>query len=536
MSYNLSANWDLYQKLQSEDFRKSMEDIQKSINPNFAGFMSPSSQGTAGDFWAITPEDLDPLLSTLDFRAEHLGLLDFLPKQDAAQTVVQYPRLISHGDPWMDAATAEGEIAVADQTVLGRGSPAQGSVSIKQYSQVRSITDVLAHTQLGNYAKVPREPLQFTTQEAMLALMRLQERDAFFGMGMGGTGGSMAPLAGNSIAPAPFQISGLVPQLMANGAFDNLDGSQLTMERLENQVRDLQAAPFYGQPTDILVTPDIFSSLSRQQDAMMRREPKGGDVIYGFGDDGLKVKVGSSILTVKPYIFLDDRAIPPPLADRGATAEKPAVAAYANQNAKMQVATSATSKFGAADAGFYAYGVVTQGPGGMRKVSIVPNSGVQNGIQGDSFVQVAAGQKVSFSVSADGANQTKYVRVFRTKAFATAADLKTACGMVADGDSPSNTGWKQFQYLCGWAAQDGSGAAAAVAVVDDNLERTNCGKAMILRRDPASVCLYRLINLMRLPLARVNASQPFMLLTAIGLALKIPEQARLLTNCAPPAV
>src|SRR3989304_3120448 len=107
------------------------------------------------------------------------------------------------------------------------------------------------------------------------------------------------------------KIDGVVTQLKTAGQYENLDGEQLTMELLEERVRDLQAAPNFGMPTHIFVVPKVYTALTKQQIAMARREMNGEGITYGFPNGALKILVGESILSVVPLIFLADRAILP---------------------------------------------------------------------------------------------------------------------------------------------------------------------------------------------------------------------------------
>lgn len=453
-------------------------EIKKALDPASAGFQTPTAFGSAGQFSPLVAEDLDQLVSQIDFKAQHLAFFAWLPKAEAKQTVVQYVRWLSHGSVHIDHATVEGELSVANASAVERGK-----VEIKQYIETRSVTDV-ANAQLNTVggAVVPSEPLATQTQEAMLSLHRGLERDCLFG---------------NS-AVAEAKIDGVIPQLITAGQYENLDGAQVTMELLEERVRDKQAAPYYGMPTDIFVTPKVYTGLTKQQIAMARREMNAEGITYGFKNGGLQIIVGETVLKVMPLIFLDDRAVRPVTVgmDNGTTV---APITYNQQ----PTAGAGTGFFGAADAGDYKYSIMAFNANGFSEF-VESNA-----------VTVAAGDTVELKI--DNVAAHKYYKIFRTPV-----------NTVMAGTALLRA--KQYQYLTTIKK-----TAGVVTWVDDNSERTNAYKTLILRQDPAQICLYQLIKMMRIPLARTKAVQPFYLITAVGLALKVPEQNWLMTNCGAPA-
>jgi len=461
------------------------ETIRKSLETGTvtAGVQTPTTFGSAGQLSPLVNEDLDKLVSQIDFKAQHLAFFAWLPKADATQTIVQYVRWLSHGSAHIDNATMEGELAVQNVSSLARGS-----VQIKQYIETRGITDI-GNAQMNTVggSVVPTEPLVMQTQEGMLTLHRSLERDSLYG----------------DAAVAEAKIDGVVTQLKTAGQYENLDGEQLTMELLEERVRDLQAAPNFGMPTHIFVVPKVYTALTKQQIAMARREMNGEGITYGFPNGALKILVGESILSVVPLIFLDDRAI---LPVSSAMNNGTALAVVAiNQQPAVTGAPVSGSLFGPADLGSYEYAVMAFGPNGFTKWTQLTTQSMT--VEGDSL---------TMKFTNDAAYT--YYKVFRTP-------VNTVLTGVEATDI------KKYQLI----ATIKNAGGGTTTFVDLNAERTGCYKTLILRQDPAEICLYQLIKLMRIPLARVKAVQPFYLITAVGLALKVPEHNWLMTNCAAPA-
>lgn len=471
-----------------EGFAGEYEALVKSLNDNTAtaGFQTPlvpaDGSGVSSDapYSPLIPQALDDLVGNLDFRPEHLKFWDWLPKKDAAQTVVDWATIVSNGDPWLDCAQAEGEVSSNDTSTSKKGS-----TRIKSYTQRREITDIANAVVLGKFAGVSTSQLEQLTKQGMLAMFKALEVDALFA---------------NSTAQQ-FKIDGVINQLKNASQYTNLDGSVVTMEYLEGLLRNLTSAPYYARPTHCFVPPKVYTTLSKQQNGMLIRKPDGQAVTYGFDDGNLQVTVGGTVLKIEELKFLDERgALPMPTSSQQAGKTVIAIPAFA----VAAPGADAASKFAAGDAGTYHYASIVVGKDGSYAVSNYSGAAV-------SRAAVAA-QSSLCTLTGDASYAGGYWVLCRTAKGAGA-------GSAADQT--------KFEIIARVAIP----GAANVTFTDQNLIRNNCGRVLILRQDPEEIVCYKLISMFRKPLAQTGMTQPFALFTAVGLQVKVPEHQWLLENC-----
>jgi hypothetical protein len=493
---NLDTLYSDYARAQAypESYKSGLEEeIRKSIGGNvaIAGYQTAAQADAASEFSPLVPEALDDIIGQVDFRAEQLEFFDWLPKKDTKNTVTTWMKTVENGDPWLERALSEGLISVNDN-----GRNTRGSTKIKSYVETRELTDIQNAVPLAgggaNGVGVPSSALAFQTTKGMLALHRALERDSMFG----------------DATNNPNKIDGVQTQLKAAGQFTNMDGAQVTMEYLEDLVRTLQSAPYYGRPTDILVSPKIYTSLTKQQIAFGRRAMDGSSVTYGFDEKGgLVVLAGNQRIPVKPLVFQDNQADAPPAF--GTVKENTAIGApapaYPTIAAGFGSAASAVSYFGAGDVGVYYYHVVAYSDAGAY--STMALTAGANALT----ITSVAGQKNTFTIDNPTGATVLYYHIFRSRKGASAADGKDV---------------KKLQFLFTVAKTVGG----ATVVNDINEVRNDSGSVMVLRRDPEEIVMYQLIKLFRKPLAQTRMSQPFALFTACGLQVKVPEHQWLLTN------
>lgn len=469
------------------------EEIRKSIGGQvaIAGAQTMQAADPASEFSPLIPEALDEAVGQVDFRAKHLEFFDWLPKKDTKNTVTTWMKTVENGDPWIERAMSEGLISVNDN---GRND--RGSTRIKSYVETRELTDIQNAVPLGgNSAGVPTAALAFQTDKGMLSLLRALERDAMFGAGY---------------AAAVNKLDGIQPQLIRAGQYTNMNGSQVTMEQLEDQVRTLQSAPYYADPDTIFVDPKTWTSLSKQQVAMGRRAPDGSPVTYGFNqDNGLVVYAGNKKIPVKSLTFQNNQADAPPAfsgvkQNLAIGAEAPAIPTIGTGLGGVEgdvipgAFVDAASKFAAGDVGAYGYYVLAYS-----------DTGAYKGIAAALSITAEAGKSNKFKIKdPTSGGTTMYYHIFRTAAGA------------------DQTNIKNFSYMTTVLKTDGD----LTLVVDQNLVRNNTGSVMFLKQDVEEIALYQLIKMFRTPLAKTRMTQPFALFTACGLQVKVPEHQWLYTN------
>jgi hypothetical protein len=460
------------------------EEIRKSIGGNVAIADYQTMQGASGaagaEFSPLIPEALDPVVGQVDFKAQHLEFFDWLPKQDVKNTLVTFMKTVENGNRWIPRALMEGAISINNQSRNSRSS-----TRIKSYVETRELSDIQNAIPLaGGISGVPSAALAYQTTKGMLSLHRILEADALFGSGYDGNVNA---------------LDGIQPQLIRAGQSENFDGAQVTMEYLEDRVRTMQSAPYYGDPTHIKVTPKVFTSLSKQQLAMGRRPMDGSGVKYGFNEKGgLVIKAGNREIPVEPMTFQDNQADAPP--EFHTSLQNAAIDALAPPAPTLDAPASSvagTGFFGAGDAGDYWYSVVACTEAGAYTV-----------IDAKFKCTAVAGQVNFFEIAHNATNPPAYYLIFRTAKGASGLDVK------------------QYHYI---------GTVAKVAglktpFTDAHTVRSQTGSVMILRQDPEEIVLYQLIKLFRKPLAQNRMTNPFALFTACGLQVKVPEHQWLITN------
>lgn len=467
--------------------KQTTDDMLKAVGQVEAGYQTPlvgadgSGTSTTHAYSPLVPQALDPLVGQLDFRASHLAFFDWLPKQDVKNTVYDWGVVVSNGDPWLDGAMPEGALGGNDV-----GSTKKGSTKIKSYTKRHEITDIAANVTLMNTSQpmVSTSQMEMLTKQGMLAMHRNLEVDALHA----------------KASAQIYKMDGVISQLKAANQVDNLDGATISMEYLEEKIRDLTSAPYYARPTHIFVPPKIYTDLSHQQNPMLRRNPDGKPVLYGFGAGGLKVEVGDTVCVVQELKFLDEKnAMIAPASSAKAGPSKTTIPTPALTVAAAGV--DAASKFAAGDVGTYKYAVAVFAPDGSYSMSNYTGAAVT----GTS----AAGSSNLLTITANAAFDGGYAVLFR-------------CAKGVTGTQ------KNFEVIGRVAMIDA--ATSDTTFTDQNLVRNNSCKVLILRQDPEEVVLYQLIKLLRTPLAKTAMSQPFALFTACGLQVKVPEHQWLLEN------
>lgn len=470
-----------YEAFLAEDFQKSLANDTAT-----AGFQTPLAAASGTPFSPLVPQDLDALVGALDFRAEHLAFWDWLPKATAKNTVVDWAAVVTNGDPFLDGALAEGELGGNDTSTTKKGS-----CKIRSYSNRREITDIAQTVALMNSPTplVSTSQLEMLTRLGMLQLHKNLEIDALF--------------AKNSAQVN--KLDGVISQLEAANQYDNLNGATVSLEYFEDKIRDLTSAPYYARPTHIFVAPKVFTNLSKQQNAYLRREPNGKPVLIGFQDNGLKVTVGGTEVVVEQLKFLDQKgALPAPEAAAYKIAKSTDMADPAI--ALALGAPGSAPLFEAGDVGEYHYGVMVVGADGSYKMSNYSGA-VKN-------ITAVAGKSIVLTLTKQTTYAGGYAFIFRT--------AKSTAGVALAADAQKAS----FEIIGRVAIS----ANNDTVFTDLNTVRNNTSNVLILRKDPEEIVLYQLIKMFRKPLAPLAMSNPFALFTACGLQVKVPEHQWLLKN------
>lgn len=292
-------------------------------------------------------------------------------------------------------------------------------------------------------------------------------------------------------AMSNVQFDGLQKQI-TDGAPDaniiDMRGSPLTGEYVNFATGIVKGAPNYGLATDLYMPLEVFTDLADDVAPHARYQipPQG----YQQGIAGLPVKGWHSqngVIRFQDDVFLSMGGVPNAAA-LGAAATRPGTP---TQNAALAAAGTGSS-FTAADAGDYRYRVVACNRFGK---SIPVNM--------TGAITVAAGQSVTFSID-DGTPVEEYYEIYRSS---------------RNGGFTSAT----FQMR---VARTG----ATTIITDDNSWIPGTGIAFLVQQNREYFLWNRLLKFMKVPLARIDTSDRFMLLLFGNLLVHAPQKSAMFIN------
>lgn len=440
------------------------------------GYQSaPGMDGTA-EFSPLFTQSIDHVLAdATTFSEEDYVMWDLIPKDQAKQTLHEIRTRVSHGNRFIDHSSAEGEAGINDVSTFSASS-----VQIKFWTARRELTNVAANMP-SQGVLVNGGLLADQTKEAMLMLMRTLEIDTMWG----------------DSTLSDLKTDGLITQIEAAGQYQDLEGEQLSFDRIERKIAELSNVDVGAKPTHLFVTNDVWHDLSLQAQDGAGRFQKDGEITgrnFTFGSTGLQVFTHNSKrrIKVEPVPFLDiqkvygspfkvgtsstvlDRVDPESIA--------PGAVVIGTQ---PTASTDASSKFKAADAGTYKYYIMGVNEGGLTAPV------------GTNTVSVVAG-KIVTTVITQPVIAARYYMVFRSDLTGAAATAK---------------------YLFSVAAN----LSGDTTIIDRNLERRGTSRVLLANMaDTKELAFYRLLPLARVPLAQVKLKIPFVLFMSGAVKVKVP--------------
>lgn len=457
------------------------DNLRKSQVATTMGYQTGAvvSGGSNGDVSPLLPQSIDPTLASLTMDQNDLVFWKALPKGTASQTLHEYSRRTRHGSITQDHNVAEGGAGNNSTSKYDRKS-----VQIKFWSVRREITDIAAGlTGLAPASNILTEH----TNEASFDLLRSIEMDCLFG-------------DTDLLSTKP---DGVIKQILAQHSadtptYEDLGGSQLTMERLSYQLRKLaqpnkQRGSIY--PTVLMTTYAVWNDLERQEQAGGRYD-KTKDREFVYGAEALFVRGPKGRVPIIAVPFLDDQAIiglPDASSLDPDAGTAPATPTAGGGGAGISAA--AGGSFTAADAGTYYYKVVAHNSKGY---SAPYTSAAQ---------VVTAGQKVLIKLDIPGTNVPDYYRVYRSPKGGVAAD----CTYLFSIKKTENAG--------------------LIEIVDTNATRPNTGRVMFMTMDEQHLQFYKLLPMARIPLAKISLTTPFAIFMSGAPAVKLPEKFFIMKNC-----
>lgn len=460
-----------------EDLIKMNEVLRKST----AGYQTAAgtSGGTAGELSPLIPQSIENVLSTATYGMSELALWNKIPKTSVTQTLHEYAVVKDWGMD-LDPFISEGGGSEAD-FATNNAQYERKSIKIKYMAERRQISDVASLVGLigDNRQAIAQETLSGT-----MSLMRKVERQLWHGS--------------EALNAAGFD--GICKQIKDNAPKNvyDLAGKAPTPLLLQEILGEVYSAPNYGRPDTIYVEPRIHAELIKQSvesgrhDQFMVQQASNG-LTFGASQLSIMAPYGAVPIVAAPFLHYCSNM--PSVGSGGSAPSAPTFAV------NPAAANNASSKFAAADAGDYIYGVVAVNSLGISSPLVRQNAGV------DVAVTVGAGQSVSFTIT--GVAGVKYYRIFRS--------LKNGARNTAQliKEIPANGG-------------------ANLVVTDHNDgadgSKYNSSKIVFAQHDPTIFEFARLLDFLRRPLAEVATVKPFLLMLFGSPIVKVPSKMFMIEN------
>jgi hypothetical protein len=425
-----------------------LEELNKALGTGTEG----EAYGNYNDMSALRPQSLEGTLKVVTAQEQHIKLWKEVAKKQAFNTVEEFNVLDSYGGNSSPFFVEGGLPNEEDSNYIRQ------SQMVKFLGTTRVITHpaTLVRNTVGDI--VQRE-----TTNGTLWLLQQLERALFF------ANSSLDPLAFDGIET---QITNFVKDKpYANQHVIDMRGKPLD----ENLLEDLSTivADNFGSPQlKLWTTNQVIKDVSKlligtggRQRLMM---PSTSEIMLGAPVRGYSANSGDILF--QGDIFLKPDNAPKAVSQKGA----PAVPTTDGVATSIQASADATSLM---DAGTYYYFVSAK------------NSNGESTPKALGSVAVTEGQKVAIEIN-------------RVTSDPVAKSYKVFRGATSDVTKA---------LLC-FEVKD-AGAGTTQVIEDKNLDIPGTHKAFLLDMDgEQSFCFKQLAPLMKLPLARISASERFMIL------------------------
>jgi len=468
MSYGTFVGTSDYDGI--EGFGSASAEEMQNLNKALRSGQERNAPGAvvAGDGFTLKPESLDRTLKNVTYRMEHIQFWKFLDKTPAYNTVEEYSRLREYGNG-VAAFIEEGELPAEDDATYSR----EFNI-VKYMGTTRRITHVMQTVRTHIGSAVAQETVNGT-----MWLLRQVEKALFY--------------ADSNLVPAEFD--GLFAQLEAQSPnVVDMRGKPLNQDVIEEAAHVIRASPNYGIPTDLWMADGVYSDLARLFYPTQRSEipvpAGGGDGYVGFAVKGMRTQAGP--IRFQPDVFIEPGRAPI-AAGVGDIAKRPGVPTI-GVGAAGAPGGGETSLFIATDAGDYRYRVVAKNRYGLS---------IPVDVNGGAAITVAAGQKVSFTIT-DGSPLASCYVISRTKVNGLLAE---AVEMI----TVKRTG-------------------AVTSFGDLNRDLPGTTKAALLQGNRENIMVKQLAPFTRIPLATVDTSMRWSQVLYLTLTLHSPNKNVLFKN------
>jgi hypothetical protein len=491
---------EINQEVNVNDLTRLNDSIRKNSQ---VGYQTPAVMD--GSFSPLVPQSIEATLASATHTMRDLALFPMLPKVQVSNTVHEYAVIKEHGLD-MDPFISEGGGSSADFGSTA-SSYERKSVKIKYMAERRQISDV--STLVGMIGPNPNA-LAEETERGTMSLLRKVEVESFYG--------------DEDVKAKGFD--GLIKQIeRTDGARDfaahggrpfsrnqeDLAGASLSAIKLHDILGELHSAPRFGKPDAIFVDPKQYSKLIADSAANGRHDSM---LLVNQGDQGVVTlgagprihvmgPMGPVPVVAAPFL---NRQLPAPTAAAGNSATRPSNPTFA-ANATQ---TGAASQFDAAGTG-------AGHDGEVRYVIVAVNAHGYSAPVVTGAVSVDDGNGATFQLNT-GAIAAEYYRIYRTPCLAAgqAAALSDA-EVVA-----------QAKLIAEVLPSELVGSA----LIDNGIERLDCGRVMIASMDQGTMEFARLLDFLRRPLAETGAAKQFLLMLFGSPVVKVPGKNFILRNVA----
>lgn len=414
-------------------------------------------------------ESLEKTLKVLTYSENDILFWKNIPKMPAFNTVEEYNQLTSYGQE-RGGFNNEGELPIEEDSTYVRRSQ-----QVKFLGVTKSVTHpmTLVNTMIGN--AIDRE-----VKNGTLWILRKLDKALF---------------SGNADI-IPQEFNGLLTQHAQNDAFLTLDdyyksevivdlrGSALTEEAIEDAANGI--VQNFGVGTDLYAPPKVLSDFVKNFYGNKFIQPNTQALSNGVM--GQRVKAFESQfgnINLNHDIFMNQA--PSKKSNAGATSVNAPLAPTAVS--VTPVASDASGKFAATDAGNYFFGIVALNRYGESPLTVLNPTAAAAIVAGGSV-------DLSFTDTASPNPATGY-KVYRSQKGAVSAATATFFPLFDIS---------KLQMMAGY---DG---AAATLVRDRNRFMTNTNQAFLIQQDEEVLSFKQLAPLMKMDLAVTGPAFRFMML------------------------
>lgn len=435
----------------AQEFGQNLDELNKALGTGQDG--EAYGGGAYNDMSALRPQSLEGTLKVVTAKQEHIKMWKMIGKKQAFNTVEEFNVLDSYGGDSSPFFVEGGLPAEEDSNYIRQ------SEMVKFMGTTRVITHpaTLVRNTVGDMVAKEQE-------NGTLWLLMQLERQLYFG------DASKNPLAFNG-------IEALIKNFVTGKSYENqhvidLRGGQIDqglMEDLVTILADNYASPNLSFHLTNQVHKD-FSKIYWATSNPLQRTSPGETVQWGQPVRGYTANAGN-------VSFVNNIFLKPQGAPKAASAKGAPLAPTLDAATPTDANTNAASKFAAGDAATYYYFISAA------------NS------QGESAPVATLGQAVK-------AGEAVTIKINRVVSDPKAISYKVYRGKTSNAS----------EALFAFEVKD-AGTGTTQDIVDYNLDIPGTHKAFLLDMDSEqSMSFKQLAPLMKLPLARISASERFMIL------------------------